>query len=47
MKLINSNLNYIRVLLIKIKTSKKRLAANFESLADKITENLDLDFTSF
>ena len=41
MKLINSNLDYITVLLIKIKASKKHLAANFESLADKITDNLD------
>ena len=34
-------MDYITVFSIKIKNIKKHIAANFESLADKITENLD------
>ena len=41
-KLTNSNLDYITVLLIKNENIKKHLAAISESLADKITENLDI-----
>ena len=41
MKLINSNVDYMTVFFDKNKNIKRRLAANFEYLADKITENLD------